>query len=308
MRRLWKPFQNRWIKWAITLFTFGGTAGILGYLLYSQRDLLLSYAWVVRWQPVIISFIVYSLALLIVVAAWVSIVNSFGAHVSLKRHFRYFCISNLSRRLPGTVWYIAYRAHFYGQEGLSVRSTSMATAVEFAVSIISASLISMIFAVSFLLKNPLGILLVITLLVVCLIFLQPKVIGWLLRRMGQAESWYDLRSILKWTGLYMLFWLVGGTLFFLTANIIYPLDIQYLGIVIGAFAIVGLVGRAITFLPSNMGLQEISYSLILSTIMPASVAIVLALANRIVVIGFEILWTLLSLVIESTEIPAINPK
>ena len=97
-------------------------------------------------------------------------------------------------------------------------------------------------------------------------------------------------------------------MFFLTANILYPLDIQYLGIVIGSFALVGLVGRAITFLPSNMGLQELSYSLLLSTIMPASIGIVLAIVNRIFVILFEFTWSLLSILIESSEKRAINPK
>ena len=290
------------------LLTFAGSASILGYLVYSQRELLLSNIWTFHWEPVIFSFLIYSVALLIVVVAWVSIINSFGAKVSLRRHFRYFCISNLSRRLPGTVWYIAYRVHFYQQEGLTIQSTSMATAVEFAVSIISASLISLIFAVQFLRVNPVGIILVCALLAVCIIFLQPKVIGKLLRMTGQTKSWYDRRRIIQWTGLYALSWLVGGTLFFLTANILYPLDIQYLGIVIGSFALVGLVGRAITFLPSNMGLQELSYSLLLSTIMPASIGIVLAIVNQIFVILFEFTWSLLSILIESSEKRAINPK
>ena len=94
---------------------------------------------------------------------------------------------------------------------------------------------------------------------------------------------------------------------FLTANIIYPLDNQNLWYVIGSYALVGLVGRAITFLPTNMGLQEVGYSLLLTTIMPASIGVILAVLNRVLMILYEIIWALLALAIKSREPKAINP-
>jgi hypothetical protein len=140
------------------------------------------------------------------------------------------------------------------------------------------------------------------------IFLHPRVIGWLLRRTGQDEIWYDLRQILQWSIVYFFAWIIGGVLFFLTANILYPLEVGQLGYVIGAYALIGLLGRAITFLPSNLGLQEVGYSLLLIPIMPASIGIILAILNRILMIAYEIIWALLALVIESFKSQPINPK
>lgn len=308
IQRIASIARYKWVRWLITMLTFALSAGILGYLIYSQRDLLLSHAWAFRWQPVVLAFLIYTIALWMNASVWVSIIKSFGIQLSFKKHFRYYCISNLARRLPGTVWYIAYRAHFYRQEGLSARVTSIATAIEFAVSSISAALASLVFAIPVLTKYPWGIGLAVVLLVICVAFLQPRVMGWLLRRAQQPDDWYDLKRILRWTGIYSIFWAVGGTLFYATANVVYPIPLENLSYVIGTFAIAGLVGRAVTFLPSNFGLQELSYSLTLSVIMPASMGLVVALVNRIMMISFEIIWTLLSLWLENREQRAINPK
>ena len=214
MKRLWGPFQSRFIRWGVTLFIFVFSFGYLGYQIYSQRETILNFHWTVNWQAAVLSFVVFTVALILVAVVWVWIINSFGARVSIRRQFRYFCISNLARRLPGTVWYIAYRAHFYHQEGLSVPLISFATAVEFAVSVISAALISLLFAIPVLLQYPLGLILASILLLVSVIFLHPRMIGWLLKRLGQNEKWYDLRLILQWTLVYFVSWFVGGILFF----------------------------------------------------------------------------------------------
>jgi hypothetical protein len=49
------------------------------------------------------------------------------------------------------------------------------------------------------------------------------------------------------------------------------------------------------FSPSVFGFGEISLSLLLSGILPSSLAVIIAISNRIIIMFMEILWALLSL-------------
>jgi hypothetical protein len=98
--------------------------------------------------------------------------------------------------------------------------------------------------------------------------------------------------------LYILIWIAGGLLLFSIGNIFIRIEVYQLPFFIGSFTLVGLLSRLLLFLPTNLGFTEISLSVLISTVLPSSFAVVIAIANRIITMCYELIWALLSLLIE----------
>ena len=204
----------------------------------------------------------------------------------------------LTRRLPGSFWYILYRNKAYKNIGYSAKITSLASGVELAVTIVSGLLISSTFSSSILQELKLNTWLLVIFFITGIILLQPKLLGKLIKKLGSNPDRFGYRQLLTWIISYLLLWLGGGLLFFFIINSIYPLNFTQLGYVIGSWAIVGTVTQFTVLLPSNFGFTEISLSLLLSLIIPSSFAVIIVIMLRVTMIIFEILWTLISVYIK----------
>lgn len=268
------------------------TLGILGYLIWRQRDILLSYRWTFRPEPALLAFGLYTVILFMTAWIWVRITESLGGQkISFWKHFRAFCISALGKRLPGTVWYIAWRAQIYGEDGYSARLVSLASGIEAAVSALSAVIVSLIFAIPILLQYNLSIWGLVIIFLISFALVQPRVVGWLRRRLGLEALRFRRRDLLFWTGAYVIIRILVGTMFFLVIGILYPLPAGDLPYVIGSQALVAGLAMFLFFFPSNFGFAEVSLSLLLSNIMPSSIAVVIVVLNRILVVFFEFVWS-----------------
>ncbi len=103
--------------------------------------------------------------------------NHLAGKISYRKHFRYFCIANAAKRLPGTIWYIASRANLYQQEGIDIKITSMASALEYAFVTLSGIIGTLVFSFSILTEYQVSPWLMGALLILTLFLIQPKVIN-----------------------------------------------------------------------------------------------------------------------------------
>lgn len=284
--RFWRIFT--------TLVLVGFTIVFLGYLLYREWDVLISYPWQLRWLPLLVSFVLYAAGQWLAALVWVWIVRTLGAQLSFFRHLGYYYISRLARRLPGTVWYVAYLAQMYKNEGFSARLTSLASVIELVVTILSGILVSLLFAIETLARNPLGILGTTVLAAASLAFLHPSLIGWLLHRFGSQSEPPAYPSLLKWIGVYIIIRLLSGGIVFAAINVIYPLPLDNLPYIIGIWSVVGVLSNLLILSPSNFGFTEVSLSLLLSTIMPSSIAVIIAVGLRILFIFFDLVGAIVA--------------
>ncbi len=274
------------------------SAIIFGYMIYREREILLNRQWTVNWWALLVAFVLYSLALMLASYVWVGIVNSLGASVGWWQHLRYFSVSMLAKRLPGTVWYVAYRSQMYEKEGVSPKVTSFASGLEFAVTIISGILVSLIFAIPILAKYQSGIGGIAVVFLVSLIILHPRFLKWLLLKLKIQPENFSYRLVFRWVLLYVMMRLLSGGLVFSIANIVYPLPLYHLDYVIGGWTLVGVLSNALLFLPTNMGFTEVTFSVVLTNILPSSIAVVVAVLCRLIITFFEFLWAI-SLVLTS---------
>lgn len=272
------------------------SASILGVLFYSQKDTLLAQKWELHWEYIIASFFIYPFALAIVTLVWAGIMNTIGKSLPLLEHTRYYILSNLAKRIPGTLWYIAGRSYLYQKEGIPVALVTVASSVEFGITLISGILVSIGFAFPMLIANETRGILVVAGALACIALVQPGTVHWLLRKLHveqQAEIRYTM--LLGWVAAYLVVWILGGLIVYILSMAINPLPIENLPVIIGSWSLAGVISSAFFFFPSNLGITEVSLSLLLSRVMPAPTAVLVAILTRVVVTLFEVIWVMVSL-------------
>jgi glycosyltransferase 2 family protein len=279
------------------IFTIGlvlASAAILFFLVYRQREILFQHEWRIQALPLALSFTFYCIALFLVVLIWSNIMTAIGTSIPVMKHFRYYCISNLAKRIPGTIWYIASRAQFYHTDSVPIRFTSLASGIEVVVATVAGILVSLFFAVPIITEFEVSLWWFGVILLFGMVSIHPRVLSWLLRRMGVVANHLSYSTLLKWLIGYFLVWILGGVVLFYIGNIITFIDINYIGYLIGSWALVGVLTTFLFFSPSNLGVTEVGLSLLLSNIMPPPIAVVVAISTRIIIIIYDIFWAIFS--------------
>jgi uncharacterized membrane protein YbhN (UPF0104 family) len=276
--------------------------GILSYLIYSQWEVLVSYDWDIDWIQVFISFIVFSFDLLLVVIVWAWLMNSMGKKLNLSTHFIYYSLSNITKRIPGTIWYIASRAQLYKTNEIDVKLTSIASGVEYAISTLSSIFACLIFAIPIIVRYSYSPFLFILVILIGIVMIHPRVISWILGKLKVESTTLEYRLIITSLVAYIFIWILGGIVLFFIAKSIYPLQLSNLTYVIGVWSLVGFVTSVLLLSPSNLGITEVGLSLLLTNIMPSSIAVIIAIIGRILITIFELVWASTSFFVHRREI------
>lgn len=266
------------------------TIGVLGLLLYKERDALLSYEWQINWFAVLAAFGVMGIALAVAALTWTLAMRAAGSSVPFATHMNYYVISHLARRLPGTIWYVAGRNLLYKQHGESARLVTVVSSLEMVLLTIGGAIVAFIFWGQGLDRLPSGYLVAMGIAIALgVLIAQPAVIHWGLRRLGvSGVPQLRYRQLTTWLLLYIFVWLNSGMIFYLLVYAFAGLEPQYMAFAIGSWALVGTLSAVVFFLPSNFGLSEIGISLLLSNVMPSSVAVIVALAVRLALTVFDL--------------------
>jgi uncharacterized membrane protein YbhN (UPF0104 family) len=295
-------------RWLITSISIGVMIVVLGLLVYRQRDIILGYQWQFRPLPIFLSFFVFSIALFWAAIVWGWIMNNLGISVSYKKHIRYYIVSNLAKRIPGTIWYIAGRFPLYYSEGVDTKITAIASGIEMILITLAGIIVVLMVSIKTIQQYHISPIYFIIILIIGVIVLHPKVIQWIIKRKNIDLTTINYFFILKGVLFYVLSWILGGIMLFEIGNIIYPIPNTQIIYFINAWTLVGLISTILFFSPSNFGITEIGLSLLLSNIIPSSIAVLIAIMSRILMILFEILWTGLFLWLKLPEKELLTRK
>lgn len=264
---------------------------ILGYLIYRERDVLLEFDWQLRWEYLIAGFFLYSFMVIAAGCVWADSMRVLGSKISLRTHLHHYCLSHVAKRIPGTVWYVAGRVYLYKQDGELARRVTIATGLEFVLIFVAGVLLTVGAVSSSLLEISQQNLVVLLLCAVLgLAAIHPRSINWMLRRVNLTvlPNW-KFTDILRWLLGYTFMYFCGGLLLFWIANAVLPLGIEHLLFVVGIWGFVGTISSAVFFLPSNLGINEVGISLLLSTIILSSFAVIIAVMVRFVQMTYELI-------------------
>ncbi|HJS28696.1 MAG TPA: hypothetical protein VJ768_03690 [Anaerolineales bacterium] len=285
--------QRRWLRVLITGILIALSGIILGGIILSNREELLNFDWQFKPGYLVLAFAVFSLDLLLVAMIWGSIMNTLGGTQPGKSHLRVFILSNISKRLPGTIWYILSRAQFYRGSGIPGKVTTLASGIEFVVATVSSVLISLLFAVPIISGNSMNIAVLVAIILIGIGLTHPRFLTWLLGKAGIDARFFSYRRLIAWICGYLLAWVLSGIIWYLVGNTFADLPADTLWYIIGSLGLMNIVSSLLFLLPSNFGVMEIGMTLLLSSVMPQPLAVVLTLATRILIIASEIVWALL---------------
>jgi len=289
-----------YLLWAV-LFAF------LAYTVWKSRDQLLPYLAKADHSQFLIVTVVYLVALALAVLNWAVIMHAFESSISFWMHAKIYLVSMVSRRLPGTIWYVGGRMVLYERLGVPSIKTASASGIEFIISFVADALLAAIFI-------PLGLdlpnfWLIPLMLVVCagLFVLRPRTIEKIMIKLNHplAQS-VSVSQVINWLLLRMALVLAGGVMIFFTIRIFTPLRFDQLLFVLGARALSGAAGMLTFLLPSSMGASDLTLLAMLSTIIPTSLSTVIALMVRIYTTLFELIFGLVFFILLNKSFPFNN--
>ena len=284
-----KRRSNRW-GLLFTILMVGAAGLALVYMVYRDWEILLSYDWQIHPWPLAATVLLHAITMLFGSWNWGVVMDHFSQKLPYVRHFRYFCLSHAAKRLPGTLWYIAGRATLYRQEGIDARLTSLASGIEYALTTLSGILVGIVFSLSILDAYNISRWLLILPLAAIIALFHPRVLGIIFRFLKVELNRFGPGDLLRWTAGFTFQWLLSGLLFFTFINIIYPLPLDRLGYVIGVWVSVIMVTRLLLFAPSNLGITEIGFSLLLAAVIPAPIAVAAAVFFRLFTTLLDIVY------------------
>jgi hypothetical protein len=244
------------------------------------------------------AFAIYTIALLVAIGAWIVIHGTLSGYWNTYQHVRIYCLTTVTRRLPGTFWYVLGRIVMYEYYGVRRSITAIAGGIEFAATVLGGLLVAVVtwpLLMSTQMLDPIWLFLP---LLIGGAILNPPVVRVLVRRLspGQDISHIRYRFILGAILLLAAVWIIGGLLLFVLTNAIHPLPLSMLPGVIGAWSIAGVAATTIfSFLPFGLGATEITLATVLSPFLPIGEALIVALLMRALLTICELLYGLIAL-------------
>jgi len=287
LKRAWQWAREmsgrRAVRMALQVVFFAITVAIVVWVLYQNRVTLLTYPWHIQPGLLLLAFGIYAVDLTLAVWSWSNVLNRLSIVVPFREHFRIYALTLVAGRIPGAPWHIAGRAVAYGQHGISMRITGMASAIEIVLIMISGILCGFLIQPVLYSGTMLSLWLVIPAVGLGLVAVHPRMIGWLVRRLGKGEDSFTwtYRDSLSGLFRYLLVWLVGGGLLFYVISAIQAAPTVSVLSVIGIWGFSGGLAMIIQLSPTGFGLREITLTALLSTFMSPGLAIITAIVMRI---------------------------
>lgn len=277
----------------VTAAAVAVTVAFLGWLVWRERAVFVEHAWRIQWGALAAAILPLYPALALVAVAWAHIMRTLGSQATWLTHLHIYVSAHLARRLPGTFWYVVGRGYLYQQRGESVRLVSAASGLELVVMTLAGGIVTLLLGARLLRDLPgTYFWLLVGLVGAALALSHPRTVRAGLRWAGVDDPpLLHYGHIAIWIVLYAVVWLLGGVMLYLIAYGLVQTGPEYLPYIVAAWTLTGTLSVIFIFLPSNFGFTEIALSVLLSAIMPSSLAVVVAVGSRIVIIVLEVIVT-----------------
>ena len=291
--------QKRLVRILLFAALFFIVIAILLSVLYQNREMLLTYPWEINLWALGATFITYSLGVGLIISGWFRLIRSLIPKGSYYQHFRIYVLTNLAKRIPGPLIHIAGRLVMYQSVGIEAKFVTVGSGIE-AVLLLLSAILSYLLAMGFSHKNQYFEWWLITSVALGLILIHPKSITFLLSKLKKQSNVQALSytNSLTWLVFYIAGWILGGMTVFWLINVLTPLPATHLPDVVAAWTLAGTMSSLIFFSPSGLGVQEITLAVMLSQLIPAPVAVIIAVLLRVMLMSYQMIWAGLVLFVD----------
>lgn len=265
--------------------------------LYHERAVLGNWLTRIRPEAILLSFGLYSVALMLAVRAWGGMIDVLGHPIGAWRHFHIFCLTHLARRIPGVLWHVIGRVVWYEQEGVPKSVVSLASVLEQTLIVLAGFVTYLLTLPVALSSTPISPVVWLVGLIGGGVLVHPRLIGAVLRRLGRAEQAESLRysHVAIWLCSYILGWVAGGLILVAVVVALRSLSAVEVVALVGIWSLSGALGALAVFSPSGLGIREVSLTLLLGPLLPLPQAAFVAVFTRVILTGFELVWALIAL-------------
>jgi hypothetical protein len=275
----------------------------IAYVVITNWRQLTSQEWRVDPLYAILVVILYPLGMIPTAAAWHWLLRAFNINKPFLLNLRLYALSSLPKHIPGLVWYVTSRSLLYEEYGVSAGVVIGATAAESFI-MAASGFISAIFILSlqtdFLGQfSVLRYLSIVSLIALIMLFIwAPGGTRLLVRLLKKWRKDVDIihfqRSALFICLVWMfLAWMGGGVLLWFLVRAILPIGLELLPVMVGIWGAAGAVSLSIGIGVQGLGLREVTLAALLSLIISPIIALVAAIAFRLLLTLAEFLWVFL---------------
>ncbi len=242
---------------------------------------------------------------------WRIQLHALGSDIPRVRSYAVWSVSAIARYVPTSMLMPTLRIALSQREGVPKRITLASLVYEAALAVTGAVVVAAYFLIQLPgLQDSSGRWLVLALPILALLALHPRVFGpateFALRRAGRPPLPLTLPAfrLLLLAAMYAGSFVLAGASLYALGKGLYPLEAGDLPRILGAFA-VGFSASVLAFvLPGGLGARELALVAALSPVMPASVALAVAIASRLVQVAIEIVLAVLTPALAAREIRA----
>ncbi len=262
--------------------------GFMAYYLGVNRDELKYYDWQLNTTYLIGSIILTWLALLGPVVMFKSIFKKIANHqFSFPEIFKYFNLSFIGRYLPGKVWSMAGMVYFADRRGIGKR-LSMTVVIINEICFKGSGLFWGLGYFLITRTHPELALAALAVMLLSLMIIHPVLLQKLIDSGSKLIKKETIKlnisygSIIRFFLTYLIFWSIYGLSLYLLIKAVYPsTDIPILAAV-SSLPLAWTVGFLAVIIPGGIGVREGMLVALLSIFIPAEIALVIAIIQRII--------------------------
>lgn len=272
----------RWAWRAITALSLAALA--LGA--YSQLDRLPQEGLQVRPGYLVLALAIYLLTFLMHLMGWHRLSRLLIGEMRLREDVEAVAASNLVKYLPTIAWYIANRAHYYGQRGVPQTRVVKASFYELGFMVgACAALLGLVWLYQL---SPWAAL------------AAPAALGlalWALYALRAPRL--DLGRARRWVGAFLWYgatWPLGGLFLWAVLNAFVAVPLAEMATVLWIWLASALAGYAVSLTLGFLAIaREITLTVLLGQLWPLPIALAVAIAVRLLLNLGEVVSSLIVL-------------
>jgi len=292
--------RRKGLQVALSALVLVGVGVYLGWQLASQWGAISHYRWQVDCWLLAASVACAGGWYLCRALLWQMILGALGCRLPFRLAFRTWVLSELGRYLPGKVWYVAGRAYLCAGAGVPAGASLTGMGMELALVAATASGLGLLrlgaarsLVGGWLWPGVAGLALLVALTHPRL--LRPAanlVLARLHRDPLPPETRYSYPGLL---GVCLLMWAFLAAGFFLFARAVAGVAWGQFLAVASSFAAAWVLALVVVVTPGGMGVREGVLAAMLAPVVPAGVALPLALLSRLWITAVELACALAAL-------------
>lgn len=302
LKKLLTFITTGWRRGLMVAFLILLSTAIIIRIIVDNWQLLLDYDWSFRPGWLVTALVLFSIDLFLSLYVWHLLVSKLAHYKNLRLNIKFVLQSNLARRLPGTVWYVASRALLYQEEGVSKKATSLISALELAMFIVSGTSVTLLTLPLWLGRTEIENVdklawIVLAIFPASLVLVHPKIIEKIWTRLNKQKLAQTLRwnDTVLWLLLYMGTWVLGGGVVFSIINIFQSMPMSDYVTITGMWAAASTISLIGFVALPIFSLREVTLVFLLNQLLPLPIALIIAVAVRVLWLSGELIASVVAL-------------